>query len=189
MTALFLAPHNDDEILFGSFTLLRHQPHVVICFRSFRMADPHYPGGQPVDYETRERETQAAMDLLGCDWTQLVFRDDQEGQSYALKRWFELNKEWSFDGDPDVVFAPAYEEGGQFQHNEVALAAQDAFGERVVQYLTYTAEGRSSGGREVEFEPEWVELKLRALACYRSQILHPVTRHWFFDAPVREYVV
>jgi hypothetical protein len=40
-------------------------------------------------------------------------------------------------------------------------------------YLTYTAAGKQTDGRSVPYEPEWIGLKHRALACYRSQFEQP----------------
>ena len=34
MSFLFLAPHGDDECLFGSFSIMRYQPHVVVVYKS-----------------------------------------------------------------------------------------------------------------------------------------------------------
>ena len=186
MSHLFLAPHNDDETLFGSFTLLRYRPHVVVCLRSFRMASPSYPGKMPVDFFTREFETEMAMKTFGCTWEQWTYSDvDPE--------WDELTAHLRvLDGqtlDPrwNRVFAPAFEIGGNEQHNVIANIANSVFGDRVTSYLTYTASGKSRHGTEVEFEPEWIPLKHHALACYKTQAMHPATRaHFLTD--IREYI-
>src|SRR4051812_35384471 len=70
---LFLSPHNDDEALFGSCLLLRHKPKVTVCFRSF--VEDSWPDGP--GYEEREAETTAAMGVLGCEWEQWHYRDDE----------------------------------------------------------------------------------------------------------------
>lgn len=164
MIDLFLAPHNDDETLFGAFTLLRRRPHVIVCLRS-RVQERY-----GITATQRERETDAAMQLLGCNWEQWNIRDinaDAQDLIQHLRRF-----------DPGAVhrdvhvFAPAIEEGGHHDHNLVGEVARYVFGpERVTHYLTYTRHGgKSEIGAEVYYEPAWVTLKLRALACYRSQI-------------------
>lgn len=185
MTALLLAPHNDDEVLFASFLCLRYRPHVVICLRSFRMADPSYPGGHAVSFFEREFETELAMKSLGCLWTQLMRPDDP----YAVD-WTGFREEiLDIAPDPEIVFAPADEDGGHEQHNQVARLADHIYGEeRVTHYLTYTAAGRSRSENEVGFEPEWIVTKLHAMACYKSQAAHPATRSHFIDNGLREYV-
>lgn len=185
MSHLFLAPHNDDETLFGSFTLLRHQPFVVICLRSFRMADPAYPGGMPIGYHTRELETELAMTVLGCQWMQWELSDDEpnwDALHVKLEQLRDGRIDWS------AVHAPEWEVGGHDQHNRISELALEVFGPDCVRtYLTYTASGKSRWGMEVSWEPEWIPLKHQALACYKSQAMHPATRSHFLD-DIREYV-
>jgi LmbE family N-acetylglucosaminyl deacetylase len=177
-SVLFLAPHNDDETLFGSFSLLREKPHVVICLRS----TVQELRGTGVTYTQREAETQEAMDVLGVrSWEQWSFPDSDPP-------WDEIERElgqWVVER----VYAPAWEAGGHEHHNELAEVVERVFPpEKLTRYLTYTTAGRSSSGAEVAFEPEWVLLKLHALACYRSQIVVPetwTTGHFVGDQ--REY--
>jgi hypothetical protein len=51
--SIFISPHNDDETLFGAFTILREKPLVVIVF------DRHVQEarGLPVDWKQRRDET------------------------------------------------------------------------------------------------------------------------------------
>jgi hypothetical protein len=79
--------------------------------------------------------------------------------------------------------------GGHEQHNLVAEVARTIFGDRVQPYLTYVRGQMRTRGTEVPFEPQWVSRKLRALACYESQIaLTGNTQPWFMDDTLREYV-
>lgn len=186
--ALFLAPHNDDETLFGAFTLLRYQPFVVVCFRSERMNGSLYPGGPSVDFQARERETACAMEVLGCKWHQWAIVDSVDEPETVESFMWGLRDPAGAD-DWDVVFAPAIEESGNHQHNLIGELAEKVFSDvQIVNYLTYTVEGRSRWSTEVEFEPEWVAKKLSALACYSSQAGHPATRAHFLDSGLREYV-
>lgn len=187
MSALLLAPHNDDETLFASFLCLRHQPHVIVCLRSFRMDDPHYPGGMAVDYRTRELETEFAMKTLGCSWSQLSVSDADPDWDLVWQLLVDYVDEERGAGRPERVFAPAREEGGHEQHDAIADIADEIFGD-VTHYLTYTADGKSTSEHEVEYEPEWVAKKLHAMACYKSQAAHPATRKHFLDHGIREYL-
>lgn len=175
MRSLLLAPHSDDETLFASYLILRHKPTVTVCLRS--------PGELGV---SRFRETRAAMRILGDPEVETwPYRETQPLPRDFYELLFRRAEEY------DHCFAPAVEEGGHEHHNEVGRLALAVFGEhRVTRYLTYTRHGgRSREGTLVEPEPEWVALKLAALACYRSQIDDPATRPWFYDlVDLREWV-
>jgi LmbE family N-acetylglucosaminyl deacetylase len=185
LTALLLAPHNDDETLFAFFTLCRERPHVVVCLQSRKQESESYPGGY-ISAGERETETDLVMSLLELlPWTQLSHQDispDWRAVEESLIRE-------KLRHDPTTVFAPAIEEGGHEQHNEIGRIALRVFGaDNVVPYLTYTQNRIRSTGREVVPEPDWIRLKFQALACYESQIRSPATRKWFIDDPIREYV-
>lgn len=177
MSSLFLSPHNDDETLFGAFTLLRERPLVVVVFESVKQERVGISSGQ------RERETDAAMKILGCEWKQMNFLDTEAGVPLfeELVRWLA-----GFKADHDIerVYAPAIEEDGHVQHNYVGQAADIVYGRRVTHYMTYAnGRGRSEGPHPVVVvDPAWVGLKLRALACYESQIREPSTGHHFCQA-------
>lgn len=191
MRALLLAPHNDDETLFAFFHCLRYRPHVVICLRSARMGDPHYPGKMPISAEEREIETEAAMNIAGCDWTQWPILDSEHDPSDQLEAFMWGLRDPSGAEDWDLVIAPAHESNGNDQHNLIAALTDRVFSDvDQIRYLTYTKYGhRTRDGREVEYEPDWIALKLVALSCYRSQAIHPATRIHFIDGGLREYVL
>lgn len=168
---LFLSPHNDDECLFGAYTLLRERPGVVVVFRSERQ------GALGVSAAVREAETDAAMGVLGCVWEQWPFGD-------LLPQWHRVEKRL-LRLDPERVWAPWPEPNGHEQHNFVGEVAGRLWPGRVTFYTTYTPAGRSVG-RPVSFEPGWPELKREALACYRSQIeLDSTAAH--FVRPLDEF--
>lgn len=160
MTSLLLAPHNDDAELFASFTCIREKPHVIVVLRSQVQEDRY-----GITAATREAETLAAMEILGCTWEQWNHLDSDPDWPLIerkLETWRDL-----FDGER--VFAPAAERDGHPHHNKVAEIASRVFGaNRVTPYMTYTTAGKSVG-KPVAYEPEWVERKAAALACYRSQ--------------------
>ena len=142
--SVFLAPHSDDEVLFGAFTLLRHKPHVIVCT----------PGGH-----VREAETAAACQILGVTWEQWRAPLDELVYTLEERRY-------------DRIFAPQPEVDGNSDHNAVGQVARNRFGAAVTHYMTYTTAGKSKG-RPVEYELDWIGLKLQALACYPSQFGHP----------------
>jgi LmbE family N-acetylglucosaminyl deacetylase len=178
---LWLAPHNDDETLFGAFSLIRHRPHVHICFRSQVQEDRY-----GVLAETRELETAQALWWLGSiEWSQGLTLDSLPDASGALLDDFNrLDASYT----PERVWAPAYEDGGHAQHNLVAFVANAVWGVKVTPYLTYVHGSMRTRGVGVEYEPSWVWSKLKALTCYRSQIELDSTRAWFMDDTLREYV-
>jgi LmbE family N-acetylglucosaminyl deacetylase len=181
VTDLFLAPHNDDETLFGSFTLLAHLPTVVICFKSQVQEDRY-----GIFAATREKETERALWNLGVpSMIQSEILDtDPRGPEKLLDELAQLDRVHA----PERVWAPAYEEDGHEQHNVVSYAANGIFGNRVQPYLTYRRGSMRTRGTEVYFRPDWVIRKMRALCCYESQIALDNTRPWFMDDTLREYV-
>jgi LmbE family N-acetylglucosaminyl deacetylase len=182
MTALALCPHNDDETLFCSYTLRRHHPFVAICFKS-RKQDR-----MGVSARLRQAETDAALQELGYesgDWLQGDTFDDDPQPLPGLRALFARLDGLGFTGD---VYAPAVEEGGHEQHNLVGALALTHYGHRVRPYLMYRRGFLSTRGREVVPQPGDVVAKLRAMACYESQIGLEPTAPWFLDDTLREYV-
>lgn len=180
MSALFLAPHNDDEVLFGSFLIQEHRPEVVVCLRSQVQRERY-----GITAAVREAETTDALLELGIEtWEQWAYLDSDPDWD-AIREHLATRYAWPEVG---IVFAPAIEEDGHEQHNRIGALALEVFGDRVVSYLTYTRSGgRSRNGTEIQPKPEWVERKHRALACYRSQIAEPSCAPWFLG-DLREYV-
>ena len=180
MTDLFLAPHNDDETLFGSFTLIRHRPHVAICLRS-KIQELR---GGPTHWR-REDETNAALEELGVEtWEQLDVLDDRPDWDALRYELHRLKDELA----PERVWAPAIEDGGHDQHNGVGALALEVFVDAdVIQFLTYVRGAGRTRGLEVPFEPRWASLKMRALACYESQMELGSTLYWFIDDTLREF--
>ena len=164
--AIFLSPHNDDETLFGAFTLLRERPRVVTVLRSYIQEQR----GTGVTYREREAETEAALDVLGItDWEQWQYPDTDPPWHDIRERLGSLEAE--------RIYAPAVERGGHRHHNAIGRFANSLWPGRVTFYMTYKRWGRdrTTRGNPVPWEHEWVLLKLRALACYRSQICVPET--------------
>lgn len=183
MTDLFLSPHNDDETLFGAFTIIREKPMVIVCLKSQVQDDRH-----GIKANVREMETTGALWWLGQpSWKQLQTRDSE-----PAKRIIDGLADDFADLDrvhaPDRVWAPDIEYGGHEQHNLVGRAARDTWGDKVQPYLTYRRGSMRSRGTEVPFEPKWAWQKLRALCCYQTQVELENTMPWFIDDTFREYV-
>jgi glycosyltransferase involved in cell wall biosynthesis len=166
MTSVLFAPHNDDETLFAAFTILRYRPRIVICFPS---------SGDYGNTATREAETREAMTILGGEPVEQWHGGNLREQMAELDQRIK----------PGTVFAPS-RRCSHPDHIAVAEAAVSVFGSRVAAYQTYDDSGKVTAGRCVEFEPEWVGAKLRALTRYESQIRHP-RAHQFFMWDLLEY--
>lgn len=175
MSRLVLAPHNDDEVLFTSFTIQREKPVACVVFDSYVQPER---GAHNCTAQRRRTETIAAMAHLGLPEVRFLgFHDN----AFDAAELIEALQQF---GQPEEVFAPAIEEGGHVQHNLIGHLADKIF-RNVRHYLTYTNRGKSVG-IPVPFEPQWLINKFRALACYETQICHPAnTEHFLRDQ--REY--
>lgn len=174
MTALLLEPHQDDAALFAAFTCIRHRPHVVTVLRSV-VQEQRRTG---ITQAIRQAENDDAMSILGCTWEQWPHPD-------SAPDWEAVRRQLEEIDTPSLgrVFAPCPEDGGQPHHNMIGELAEAVFGaERVSFYMTYVDGRVRNGGRPVEYEPGWIQLKLRALACYRSQHDLASTGHHFLAA-------
>lgn len=173
--AVLFTPHADDETLFAAFTVIRHRPRVVVCFPS---------SGDYGDTAVRLEETRAAMAILGGgpveQWgeypraARTILAETAATAARLEANMRDLDRELR----PTRVFAPAVHTSHP-DHVAVSLAAGLVFGPRVVYFHTYNGDGKVRHGDPVPFEPGWVELKRRALACYQTQIEHPRAREFF----------
>ncbi len=185
---LFLSPHSDDETLFGSFTIMRERPVVCVVFDSHVQPLRGFDG---CDRHTRRMETCEALFHLKGDSEAvfLGFRDDKA----VLEDEIAQSLYTLYAGKVDHVWAPAPERGGHDQHNAVGLAANLAFPGLVSYYLTYTRDkGKSRQGYEVQPRSgDDIARKLRALACYTSQLeMNPKLGCWpHFVNDLREYAL
>lgn len=186
MTAILVSPHNDDETLFASFLILRHNPDVVVCL---------------YDSDVRAAETREALSQLMVpegkffqwhyatskpDWASIRQSihslADFYDRAFAPKPQFEVNGH-----SPDKLPRTGW---GILQHDMIGMYVVEAFGpSRTTFYQTYARwDGKTREGRESPCEPHWIAAKLRALACYGSQHREPSTRTWFLDNDLREYL-
>lgn len=157
MTSIFLAPHNDDETLFGSFTLQREKPHVVVCL-----------------YESEERvwETKSALYCLGLDFEKLEQWQYTDVQNTRL--WKDI-KDLSVKYDHAYAPLPYGKEWeSNRDHDVIGELARVYFAGRVTFYHTYTwPQGRMTSANRVPYDGEMVRRKINAIASYTSQMTHP----------------
>lgn len=150
MNILF-APHNDDEALFASYTILREKPLVVICFDSYVQ--------DWVDWKTRRRESEEAVKILGSKVVFLGLNDKTATKS-DLKKALKKFK-------PDKVWAAT---GSHKHHKWLGEVATELFPQCRL-YSTYE-------GNNYLVETNWeilpdeteILLKNSALSCYKSQL-------------------
>lgn len=181
MKTILLAPHADDETLFAAWTVLRHRPDVAVVLA-------------PKETE-RFDEAACAVALLGADLCWLPFTEHRPDWDGVAGCFDELAARYDRCYAPSFDFeANGHVEGveprlgwGVFQHDMVGKLAKRVFGERTVAYCTYTRWGGRQVGVEVAFEPEWLSVKLRAMACYASQHVNEATRSWFIAPDLREW--
>ncbi len=169
---LAIFPHNDDEALFCAYTLMREKPLVMIVTDAYIQ---DLRGEKGCDAETRWEETKAAMDVLGCAVMRLGIQDNM--LSINEEKFTDLLKKCV--SGFDTVYIPALQ-GGNYHHDIVHRACREVFGDKCVEYTTYSpTELYTTGNTEVIPTPEEIELKDKALDCYTSQIELPATRPHF----------
>jgi LmbE family N-acetylglucosaminyl deacetylase len=165
---LFLAPHNDDEALFGAFTLMRERPLVVVVTDSY----VQWNRGDGITADQRWSETLVACEAFGCPALRLGLRDDQLTQELvrqALTRF----------GGFEQIYSPALQHGHP-HHDLVCLAAREVFPVTRIEYCTYSQTRGSyanEGVRRIDPTPEERSRKTAALAAYVSQ--HARSGHHF----------
>lgn len=163
---LLVSPHNDDAVLFACFTMLAERPMVLTVFDSYLQVDRGY---KQCDAETRRQEdSDAIQGVLGMPLLAFGRVPDNEPMALTRAKVRSALAQW----DPDEVWLPAIEHGGHEQHNLVGELGMEVFGRSALHfYLTYTRSGKSTAG--VRVDPPGgaaVGKKLRALACYKTQI-------------------
>lgn len=156
---IFLSPHNDDEALYGAYTLMRHKPLVVVVTDSYIQPER---GDNGCGADVRRQETINAMQLAGVPVLFLGIKDTELTADVLRERLKYFN--------PETVYIPAIQ-GGNAQHDLVSGVAADLFGSRCERYCTYTKKKLyTTGGWELIPTQQEVELKDKMLNCYKSQL-------------------
>jgi LmbE family N-acetylglucosaminyl deacetylase len=165
---IFLAPHNDDESLFGAYTLMRHKPLVIIITDGWIQ---YNRGDMGTYYEIRRQETIKAMKLAGCPVVFLGIKDTELTEDILWERLRGFN--------PEAIYVPAIQ-GGNLQHDIVGKVGLELFGKACERYTTYSkTELYTTGGWEIKPTHTEMELKNKMLDCYVSQINLPSTAPHF----------
>ncbi len=167
MRKVFISPHNDDEALFGAFTIMRYREDVEVAF----VYDSYVQVNRGHIYcstANRRAESLEALAAMGVSEQRVKFlglRDDADvniNEISGLIRQFSGAQLWF----------PAYEDGGNKHHNAVSMAVRHSLASpSKTAYLTYTDRGKSIGENLV-VPSKWsdVAVKLIALSCYHTQI-------------------
>lgn len=155
----FISPHDDDHVLFGSFTCIRERALVIVVF------DGHKQQAKGCRVTTGERmyETERATAALGLPGILRMGLRDDDPTSTAEKirmRFDALVSSLGHNGLADIerLYVPAYLDGGHAQHN---LCAHAFTGDPRVQerYLTYAYGQKSRNNRDVPVPGRRVDSK------------------------------
>jgi|GEM_PF-2609949 len=174
---MFLAPHNDDEALFGAFTIMRERPLVIIVTDSYIQQ----LRGDGITAEQRRLETKSAMKKLGVECCFLGIPDNNITREILINT---IKAAPRYMKEVKIVFAPMIE-GGNKIHDLVGEVAEKMFS-NVLHYSTYTKTRPYSLG-DIEVEPTHKEqaLKNEVLEEYHTQKNHKYDKVYFQEAKNR----
>jgi len=164
---LFISPHNDDEILFGAYTIMREKPLVVIITHSTMQGN---------NGDERTLESYRAMKILGVPIVFLGIDEDKITEEILNEKFniLGVNDEYL-----DVVYIPEYQENGNPHHNLVNEYFKKRYSFLTKEYKTYSGLEDRTIGKEIIPTDEELEIKKRVMACYKTQIENPMTSHYF----------
>ena len=163
---VFVSPHNDDEALFGAFTIQREKPLVIIVFDSVVQVQR---GHAACDAVTRREESLRALEELGTPRSMVRFCGLGDHGTYSVGVVADAIKR-QIGGASEYAWVPAPLAGGHAQHNLVGDACLSLGWPRPRLYATYTGSGKTRTDNPVLVESgDWIKRKLRALACYETQ--------------------
>lgn len=183
MGVVLFEPHHDDAALFAAYTVLQRKPTVVTV-----MGEAHAQTKYGITKAIRDAEALRALRELGVTewiaWGHTDVSPNLDAIVSDMER-FRLSR------IPDEVWVPLHEEGGHEHHNLVHEAARMTFGSEVMRrYATYRR-GSTRTRTENEVTPGLYDpaRKMRAMACYESQINLGNTQPWFAaEDMLREWI-
>ncbi|MFT4683536.1 MAG: LmbE family N-acetylglucosaminyl deacetylase [Patiriisocius sp.] len=170
---IVLAPHTDDgEFGCGGTICKLIQSGATVYYVAFSSCEKSLPDG--MDPNTLKYELMNATNVLGIDPKNVILydfpvRDFPQYRQDILEKMTVLAK----DIQPDLVFAPSLNDIHQ-DHNTIALEAMRAF--KKTSILGYELPWNNFVFRNQVFfqlDKEFVEKKIKALACYISQKERP----------------
>jgi LmbE family N-acetylglucosaminyl deacetylase len=169
---ILLSPHNDDEVLFAAYSIMRMKPLVIVVTDSVRHLERY-----GITAEDRRKESITAMEILEAPVMFLGIPDDKLCFPDLQTRLKNLK----FNG---LVYAPAIT-GGNDEHDTVGAVAISLWADRAVQYMTYTKDNpKSKGSIKVDPIPIEIDLKNKALQQYKSQLrINKIYFDAAFNAP------
>lgn len=159
---ILISPHSDDATLFAAYTILREKPLVITVTHSTLQGNNGHE---------RVLEDYKAMRILGASICFMGIDEDKLTEELLIEKFlpFALNSE---------AWLPEEIENGNPHHNLITQTLKKMFW-KVHFYKTYSGLETRTVGKEVIPTPEELELKKRAMACYKTQIENPNTAHYF----------
>lgn len=171
MKTLFIAPHNDDEALFGAYIIQVYHPLVLILTDSYIQYER---GEKQCSAAARTAESIAAMKILGAEvaFCHVPDKDfDEPLCEKALAPYATKPGPVPYDANYSRVFAPSATEGGNWMHDVTGRIADKLFPGIVNHYSTYTKDREYPAGHTIIAPSDEMRAKkLEALKCYQSQM-------------------
>lgn len=163
MSTLFIAPHSDDESLFGSYIIQRTDADVLIVTDG---SQHHRKFG--VLTGTRREESKSACKILKAPVSFLGFSD--EYGHLTLTRLVQALSDYR--DQYGLVFAPVTIKGAHETHNLVSEAVEQVWGHNAMYYGIYEQGGLKPLKGEMTLVGTDAEKQIKqdAMNCYRSQI-------------------
>lgn len=163
MKTLFIAPHNDDEALFGAYIIQTYNPLVVVLTDSYIQYER---GEKQCHKDIRTAESAAAMQILGAE---VVFCHipDKEFNAERCEAALLPYVPTLYNN----VFSPSPTEGGNWMHDITGQVADKLFPGVSWHYSTYTKSREYPAGHTLIHPTEEMKArKLQAIQCYQSQM-------------------
>ncbi len=189
---LVIAPHPDDAELGAGGTLL------LLKAQGARVGVLDLTNGEPTPHgspEIRRHETDAATAILGLDWrgnlglpnrslvADLAARHQLAGVLRELRPGCLFAPYWD-DSHPDHVAASALVDAARFwaKLTKTDLPHEPFYPPRILYYFSVHLRLHPRPSFVMDITP-YLEEKMRALACYRSQFIEgrPTTPPTFMD--------
>ena len=150
---IFIAPHNDDEILFGLDILIEQKPLVLIVTHSTLQGDNGYE---------RALESYKAIKDLGLSICYLQIDEDKLTKETLIDklRHFHTN---------DIVYTPALSDNSH--HNLITEVVDELF-RNTYHYPNYI-------NNTIYKETKYPELREKLLKHYQTQINREETKQYF----------
>jgi len=188
MKSLFIAPHNDDEALFGSYIIQVYKPLVLVLTDSYIQYER---GELQSHWLARRSETLAAMKILDADVVFAGIPDKDFNADLCEKALLPYAMKVNTPQPPgcgyDMVFSPSPKEGGNWMHDVTGQVANKVFPGISIHYSTYTKTREYPAGHTLIFPSEVMrQNKLRAIECYKSQMVN-VCRMYLTTSHKDEY--